>query len=139
MGASSLPRATRYPCICVYHQVSWSFVRSAYLTMVFQFPFACRLAAFTLFTPLGVCIILDIVAYGEFFPRQSYPFFAWERVAVGLRSAIDWLRIPSAEMLTNATSSVFSRIYSHRSNTPFDSYPTPCPTFTSNPHISNSR
>ncbi|WVO23297.1 uncharacterized protein IAS62_004647 [Cryptococcus decagattii] len=27
------------------------------------FPFACRLAAFTLFTPFGVCIILDIVAY----------------------------------------------------------------------------
>lgn len=66
---------------------------SAHLTMTLQFPFACRLAAFTLFTPFGVCIILDIVAYGEYFPCQSYPFFAWERVAVGLQSAIDWLLV----------------------------------------------
>ncbi|WRT69410.1 uncharacterized protein IL334_006396 [Kwoniella shivajii] len=28
------------------------------------FPFICRLIAFLLFAPVGLCIILDVIAYG---------------------------------------------------------------------------
>ncbi|WWC73424.1 uncharacterized protein I206_107391 [Kwoniella pini CBS 10737] len=38
----------------IYHQLPYSFS---------YFTFACRLSAFILFAPFGLCIILDIIAY----------------------------------------------------------------------------